>query len=182
MLPRLGLCCSCVRVILPRLGVLACYSPTVPDLPPDLKEGFLSQLDQCTNPTVKKVDPTRSGCAACLRLLSSRAVSPPPEGEGDHLQICGVALQRGPAAAPAGQQRERAVPQTDLHDPLGRLQRASEELQREVDAGPDARPGQEEAGGVEGNLRKPAPPPNSDGFLLTTRCASLSAGTSPARS
>lgn len=177
-----SVCAAAVYLlILPRLGVLACYSPTVPDLPPDLKEGFLSQLDQCANPTAKKVDPTRSGCAAFLRLLSSRAVSPPPEGEGDHLQFCGVALQRDPAAAPAGQQRERAVPQTDLHDPLGRLQRASEELHRAVDAEPDARPGQEEAGGVEGNLRKPAPP-NSDGFLLTTRCASLSAGTSPARS
>lgn len=57
-----SVCAAAVRVILPRLGVLACYSPTVPDLPPDLKEGFLSQLDQCNNPTVKKVDPL--GCAA----------------------------------------------------------------------------------------------------------------------
>lgn len=57
--PPLGLCCSCVRVILPRLGVLACYSPTVPDLPPDLAEGFLSQLDQCDSPAVKKVNPLR---------------------------------------------------------------------------------------------------------------------------
>lgn len=38
-----------------RLGVLACYSTDTPDLPPDLRQEFLSQLDQCDNPTVKKV-------------------------------------------------------------------------------------------------------------------------------
>lgn len=63
--PRLGLCCSCVRVILPRLGVLACCSPTVPDLPPDLREGFLSQLDQCKSPAVKKVEPLRLRRCVC---------------------------------------------------------------------------------------------------------------------
>ncbi|XP_029694694.1 otoancorin [Takifugu rubripes] len=38
-----------------KLGVLACYSTDTPDLPPDLRQVFLSQLDQCDNPTVKKV-------------------------------------------------------------------------------------------------------------------------------
>lgn len=47
---------AAVRMFLLRLGVLACYSTTVPDLTPDLREGFLSQLNQCDNPTVKKVE------------------------------------------------------------------------------------------------------------------------------
>lgn len=58
-----GLClASAVRMILLRLGVLACYSTIVPDLPPDLREGFLLQLNQCDNPAVKKVE------QSCLRL------------------------------------------------------------------------------------------------------------------
>lgn len=44
-----------VHVNLLRLGVLACYSSATPDLPPDLSKVFLSQLDQCDNPIVNKV-------------------------------------------------------------------------------------------------------------------------------
>lgn len=47
---------AAVPMVLLRLGVLACYSTTIPDLPPDLWEEFLSQLNQCNNPTVKKVE------------------------------------------------------------------------------------------------------------------------------
>lgn len=56
---------AAVPVALLRLGVLACYSTTVPDLPTDRWEGFLSRLNQCNNPTVKKVEPLGRG--VCLR-------------------------------------------------------------------------------------------------------------------
>lgn len=39
-----------------RLGVLVCYSPIVPDLPSDLWDGFLSQLNQCDIPAAKQVE------------------------------------------------------------------------------------------------------------------------------
>lgn len=113
-------------MILLRLGVLACYSPTVPDLPPDLKEGFLSQLDQCDNPSVKKVNPLGRVCASASRRRRPELHSPSPEGEGEHRQIRDVTLQRDSAVAQAGEQRDRADRQTDLHDPLGGFQRASE--------------------------------------------------------
>lgn len=110
-------------MILLRLGVLACYSTTVPDLPPDLREGFLSQLNQCDNPTVKKVEPLGAGASRHRRPEPQR---PSPEGEGEHRQGCDVRLQRHSAAAQAGPRRDRAGRQPDLHDPLGNFERASE--------------------------------------------------------
>lgn len=53
---------SSVPVTLLRLGALACHFTTAPDLPADLVEDFLSQLNRCNNPGVKKVRPRlRSG-------------------------------------------------------------------------------------------------------------------------
>lgn len=110
-----------------RLGVLACYSTDTPDLPPDLRQEFLSQLDQCDNPTVKKVQPVSRVIFAppCI----PRCPEPqrfPPQGEEEAGQVYDFRLQRDAAIARAGQERERALCHTSLHDPLGHFHRAPE--------------------------------------------------------
>lgn len=172
---------AAVCMVLLRLGVLACYSTTIPDLPPDLREGFLSQLNQCDNPTVKKVEPL------------GRVVLAPPTA---------YVLNHSVPLLKVKQDIARSV-MSDYNgtQPLQKLGHsvtalsvsqvsmipwdAFKELQNNFSM-------QWTQGQMHALVKKklgemkvtvPEPPESCpNGFLLTARCVSLSARTSPTRS
>lgn len=132
-----------------RLGVLACYSYSAPNLTPDLSRKLLFQLSRCDNPRIREVLMLTQTLTRSLSLSPDRsAFVPSPAAEGAPRQDCDVTLQRHSDAARPRQQLHLVVPWAGLHDASGGHQTDGGKCRN--DTGPDVCCGQKEARKDEG--------------------------------